>query len=67
MSTIPTVTAPTYVIKSYLGKDHKWRWRMVAANGRVVSDGAEGYSTKNGCMRAITRIVGANLVGNAAT
>lgn len=60
---IPTVPPAVYTIKAKLGADHKWYWHMVAANGRIVADGSEGYSTKNGCERAIVRIVGASLVG----
>lgn len=33
-----------------------WRWRLVAKNGKTVADGAEGYSTKSNCMRAVRRI-----------
>lgn len=60
---VPAVQPHVYTIKPHMGNDHKWYWRMVAKNGRVVADGSEGYSTKNGCLRAITRIVGAILVG----
>jgi uncharacterized protein YegP (UPF0339 family) len=27
----------------------QWYWRLVARNGRVVADGAEGYSSEAKC------------------
>lgn len=42
----------------------QWYWRAVAANGRVVADGAEGYTRKRDASRAalsfIVRIRGAS-------
>lgn len=35
----------------------EWRWRLVARNGRVVADGAEGYASHRNAMRAIIRLV----------
>jgi len=32
-----------------------WRWRLVAANGKIVADGAEGYTRRRDCIRAIER------------
>jgi uncharacterized protein YegP (UPF0339 family) len=29
----------------------EWRWRVRAANGKVVSDSAEGYSSHAHCLR----------------
>ena len=31
----------------------QWRWRLVAANGEVVADSAEGYVRKFDCEYAI--------------
>ena len=31
----------------------KWRWRLRAANGRIVADSAQGYSTRTGARRAV--------------
>ena len=31
----------------------QWRWRLVAANGEVVADSAEGYVSKFDCEYAI--------------
>lgn len=37
----------------YPDKSGDWRWRLRAANGRVVADGAEGYASKRNVNRAI--------------
>lgn len=29
-----------------------WYWRLRAGNGRVIADGAEGYSRKDAAVRA---------------
>ena len=34
-----------------------WRWRLRAANGRIVADSAEGYASKRNVNRAITTFV----------
>jgi len=33
-----------------------WRWRLVASNGRIIADSAEGYSSKGAAEDAIDRI-----------
>lgn len=30
-----------------------WRWRLRAANGRIVADSAEGYASKRNAQRAM--------------
>lgn len=27
-------------------KARRWRWRLIAGNGRIIADGGEGYSSK---------------------
>ena len=36
-------------------KDHKgeWRWRLKAANGRIIADSAESYKEKKDCLHDI--------------
>jgi len=34
----------------------EWRWRLVAANGRIVADSGEGYTRRRDVERAIRRI-----------
>lgn len=35
----------------YRDKDDDWRWRL-RANGRIVAESGEGYSSKGNCRRA---------------
>jgi uncharacterized protein YegP (UPF0339 family) len=39
-------------------KDSKgeWRWRLKAANGRILADSGEGYTTEHECLAAIAKI-----------
>lgn len=37
----------------FQGRDEQWYWHLRARNGRIVADGAEGYSTKSNVKRAI--------------
>ncbi len=30
-----------------------WRWRLKAANGKIVADSGEGYVTKDSCRAGI--------------
>jgi uncharacterized protein len=30
-----------------------WRWRLVAANGRVIADSGEGYNNESDCDHGI--------------
>lgn len=34
----------------------EWRWRLVAANGRIVADSAEGYVSRRNALRACDRV-----------
>ncbi len=40
----------------FQGKSGLWYWRLVAPNGKVVSDGAEGYASRRNVQRAIRRV-----------
>lgn len=33
-----------------------WRWRLVATNGRIVADSAEGYTTKHKAIAAAENV-----------
>lgn len=37
----------------YRDRSRQWRWRLEAANGRIVADSAEGYTRRRDCDRAI--------------
>lgn len=34
-----------------------WRWRLKAANGKIITDSAEGYTTKAGAKRAVDTVI----------
>lgn len=34
----------------------RWRWRLVAGNGRIVADSGEAYVTKASARRAVARL-----------
>lgn len=36
----------------YRDKAKKWRWRLVASNGRIVADSGQGYRSKGACVDA---------------
>ena len=42
----------------YLDNQGRWRWRLRAANGRIIADSAEGYMNKQDCWDAITIVKG---------
>lgn len=44
----------------YRGKfqfDTQWYWRYRAKNGKIIADGAEGYSSKSGAARAVKTLL----------
>jgi hypothetical protein len=42
---------PTFEV--YQDRASEWRWRLVASNGNIVADSAEGYVSKQGAKRGI--------------
>jgi uncharacterized protein len=32
---------------------HQWRWRLIAANNRIIADSAEGYWNKADCLHGV--------------
>ena len=43
----------TPVLQVYRDNAGEWRWRVRAANSKIVCDSAEGYKTRRGCMQAV--------------
>jgi len=39
----------------YKDQSSKWRWRMVAANGKIIADSGEGYASEYNAVRAAAR------------
>ena len=40
----------------YKDRSNEYRWRLKAANGRIVADSGEGYVNKSDCQAAIDLI-----------
>jgi len=39
--------------------DDGWRWRFMAANGKILAASGESYSTKSNCKRSIDKLLSA--------
>lgn len=37
----------------YKDRHGEWRWRLFAANSKVIADSAEGYNNKADCLHGI--------------
>jgi uncharacterized protein YegP (UPF0339 family) len=37
----------------YVDANGHWRWRLIAANNRIIADSGEAYINKQGCLWAI--------------
>lgn len=37
----------------YTDKKGEFRWRLLAANGKIIADSAEGYDKKSDCQHGI--------------
>ena len=44
----------------YVDRQLEWRWRLMAANNRVVADSAEGYKNRADCLTAIGLVMATN-------
>lgn len=40
-------------VQIYRDKGGEWRWRLRAANAKIVCDSAEGYKTRHGAVQAV--------------
>ena len=40
----------------YQDANGEWRWRLKAANGRILADSGEGYKNLSDCLEAIDRV-----------
>ena len=38
----------------------QWRWRLKAANHKIVADSAERYTTEEGCLHGLLLVKGRN-------
>ena len=39
----------------YADQSAKWRWRLIAANGKIIADSGEGYASEYNAVRAAAR------------
>ena len=46
----------TPIIEVYQGRDSLWFWHLIATNGKVIADGAEGYDKKSNAMAAVRTV-----------
>ena len=44
-------------IEIYEDSAHRWRWRAIEANGRIIADSAEGYISKSHAERAADNVM----------
>ena len=40
----------------YRDAENEWRWRLVARNGKIIADSAEGYSSKMSALNAVDTV-----------
>lgn len=40
----------------YIDANRQWRWRLAAANGRIVANSGEGYHNRQDCLSAISLV-----------
>jgi len=41
----------------YQGSSGGWYWRLRDSNHKTIADGSEGYSTRDGVIRAVNNVV----------
>ena len=51
-----------HTIVYYRDRRKKWRWRLLARNGRIVADSGEGYTRKFDCRAFFNRLVSGKLL-----
>ncbi|HCN29224.1 MAG TPA: DUF1508 domain-containing protein [Verrucomicrobiales bacterium] len=44
--------------RKYQDPNRHWRWRLVAANGRIIANSGEGYHNEKDCDSAIQLVKG---------
>ena len=45
----------------YRDANHQWRWRLVAANNKIIANSGEGYHNKADCQHAIRLVKGSSV------
>lgn len=49
----------------YSDRKGKWRWRLVATNGKTLADGAEGYGERHRALHGAEVTLGLATLGTA--
>ena len=44
----------------YKDLNGQWRWRLLAANNRIIADSAEGYWNQSDCVSGINLVKGSS-------
>lgn len=44
-------------IEFFVDKAALWRWRLRAANGKIIADSGEGYASRNNVKRAVENVI----------
>ena len=42
----------------YRDANYQWRWRLMAANNRIIANSGEGYHNQSDCLHAINLVKG---------
>lgn len=42
--------------ETYIDAASEWRWRLWAANNRIIADSGEGYARKQDCLAGIALV-----------
>jgi uncharacterized protein YegP (UPF0339 family) len=53
-------------VRIYVDTAGEWRWKITTRNGKTIADGAEGYSSRSGIIRALWRLCRATTNGELA-
>ena len=49
----PYTRSATVYYEVYKDTNGEWRWRLWAANNKVIADSGEGYANRTDCLSAI--------------
>lgn len=42
--------------KLYQDNKREWRWRLLASNGKIIADSAEGYKKPSSCLKIANKL-----------
>lgn len=55
--------APNYKLTFYQDMRSEWRWRIRHRNRRIIAESGEGYKRRGACVRAISNLSMAFVMG----